>query len=191
MKLSLWYVPGTEEQMRILGFRGRSAFLVVALVLSAVPGMAACSPQHNLRVSAVIENGELIAVLTNTSNHPVRTVGKHVSAIPGTGGFYVRLQDVSGTSVKYCGMIDSPSPVKHWLRPNEKVVYRDTVASLANQYCLRPGKYVGRVVYYNSLMFGEAAYSEPIVSGVFEIVVSNRAVSNKDAKRNEKSDDRN
>lgn len=169
------------QKLRIRGFSWCSALWTIVLLLSAIPTVAACSPQGGLHLSASIENHELVAVLTNTSNNRVRTVGKRITAIPGSGGFYVVLHHAGGAQVKYCAIINSENPAQHWLGPNEKVVYRDTVASIANQYCLQPGKYTGKVVYYNSLMFGEKPYSEPIMSGVFEIVVPNK----EDAKRGE------
>lgn len=169
----------SSNRKYILGtcaLRGRASclcgpFVAAAVFLCAVPLMAASSPSHGLCLSATIKNGELVAVLTNTYNHSVKTVGEHVTAIPGSGGFYVRLQDRNGISIKYCGMIDSENPTERLLEPNEKIVYRDKVESLLNQYCLTPGKYSGRVVYYNSLMFGKEKYSQPIESRSFEILV--------------------
>lgn len=147
------------------------ALVTALLLLASMPIVAVCNPQHGLRLSAVIAHGELVAVLTNVTNRPIKTVGMHVSAIPGSGGYYVVLHNSKGDFVKYCGMIDSRNPVTQLLEPTEKIVYRDTVASLVNQYCLGPGKYTGKVMYYNSLPFGKTAYSEPIASGAFEFIV--------------------
>lgn len=151
--------------------RSCNVFALVALLLSAMPLIASCNPKHGLRLNATIENNELVAVLTNTNSHSVRTVGRHVTPFPGSGGFYVKVQNSNGASIKYCGMIDGANPTEQWLGPSEKLVYRDTVRSLTNQYCLGPGKYIGHVEYYNSLPFGNTAYSKPVVSGAFEFMV--------------------
>lgn len=159
------------QNLQMRGFAWRGTSWAIIILLSAVPMMAACSPQDGLRLSAAIENDQLVAVLTNTSNHRVSTVGKRITAIPGSGGFYVVLRSVGGAQVKYCALVNSENPAQHWLGANEKIIYRNTVASLVNQYCLKPGKYIGKVVYYNSLMFGGKTYSKPVMSEVFEIVV--------------------
>ena len=57
------------------------------------------------------------------------------------------------------------------LRPHGTLVYRTSVVSLANQYCLGAGRYTAQVVYFNSLLFGGTVYSEPVISAALEIVV--------------------
>lgn len=170
--------PHNVRIVRVQSIRRRVVVFAAAVLLGPTSIVAACNShdvQSGLRLHAGVENREVVAVLVNASNHSVKTVGLHTTAIAGSGGFYVLLHDASGVQVKHCAMINSSNPSEHLLGKNEKVVYNVTVASLTNQYCLQPGKYTGKVVYYNSLMFGEAAYSEPIVSGTFEIIVPNKS----------------
>ena len=150
---------------------GRIYSLVAILLLGSVPLAVAGHPQNPLSLSATIVNGNLVAVLRNTSDRPVKTVGTHVSPIPSSGGFYVRLRNAGGNLVKYCAMIDGANPSEHILRPHGTFAYRTTVASLVTQYCLDAGRYTAQVVYFNSLLFGGTVYSEAVISTALEIVV--------------------
>lgn len=153
--------------------RRRHGLVVAGLLLGFAPLLVAGHPSNALRLRAAIEHGDLVAVLSNASDRPVKTVGTHVSPIPGAGGFYVRLRDAGGNLVKYCGMIDGANPNEHVLGPHRTMVYRNAIGSLANQYCLRAGRYTLQVVYFNALPFGGAVDSGPVASGDVEIVVPN------------------
>lgn len=114
-----------------------------------------------------------MAVLSNVFDGPVKTVGTQISPFPGSGGFYIKLRDAGGKRAKYCAMINEENPAEHLLRPRETIVYRETVESLADEYCLGAGKYTAQVVYFNSLPAGVPVYSAPVISAALEIVVQN------------------
>jgi hypothetical protein len=68
-------------------------------------------------------------------------------------------------------MVDGPVPEVQSLGAEASIVYTNSVFSIARQYCLAPGRYVGRVVYYNAVLPGPQVYSEPIRSNAFEFIV--------------------
>ncbi|HVX05903.1 MAG TPA: hypothetical protein VHA71_12395 [Rhodanobacteraceae bacterium] len=149
----------------------KHALVAMVLLLGPVLPVIAGHSQDALHLSATIDNGILVAVLSNVSGRSVKTLGVHVSPFPGSGGFYVRLHDAGGSLAKYCAMINETNPAEHVLRPHATLVYRESVRSLANQYCLHPGRYTAQVVYFNSMPASGAIYSGPAKSAELELVV--------------------
>lgn len=121
-------------------------------------------------LQAQVGHGVIIARLSNKSDQAIRTVGNVQTPIPGAGGFFVEFKEVGGKIAKYCSMIDGRVPAHEFLESGDSIVFRDTLFSLKSQYCLRPGKYSVRVIYYNQIPFGEM-YSKPIFSNHLNIVI--------------------
>lgn len=148
--------------------RPATLLVFVALPLLAVAAVPKEKPLHiNVRVC----NELIMAKLVNVSDNAVKVVGNSIAPISGYGGFHIEIRQDDGNPIKYCAMIDGKVPSPVWLQPNASITYTDTIRSISSQYCLKPGTYKGRIVYYNAVVPFGKKFTAPVKSSVFHFTV--------------------